>query len=148
LKLKRWLQGYDLKYALRGKYGQNPELVPDAFFVVENPQYQYPVFLEADRGTMTEERFVSKMKLYWRWSKEGRLEDNLKFTHFRVITITPNETRSENLRIASKVANSNQQGSNMFLFTSEKNYSIAKPEAIFEPIWKSPKDDIPKTIIH
>ena len=148
LKLHQWLQGYDLKSALRGLHGQNPELVPDAFFVLDTKEYKYPVFLEADRGTMTEERFVNKLKLYWRWWREERIKESLGFTSFSVITITPNETRSENLRIASKVANSNQQGSNMFLFTSDKNYSISKPEAIFDPIWKSPKDDMPKTILH
>ena len=147
LKLERWLQGYDLKYSLKGRYGENPELVPDAFFVLGHDGYEYPVFLEVDRGTMTEERFVNKLKLYWRWWREERIKDSLGFTHFRVITVTPNETRSENLRIASKEANTDKKGSNMFLFTPDKNYSIAKPEAIFEPIWKSPKDDLPKTIL-
>jgi hypothetical protein len=69
------------------------------------------------------------------------------FTNFRVITVTPNETRSENLRIASKEANTDKKRSNMFLFAADKNYSITKPETIFEPIWKSPKDDLPKTIL-
>jgi len=147
LKIERWLQGYDLKYALMGRHGQNPELVPDAFFVLGYNGYEYPVFLEVDRGTMTEERFVNKLKLYWRWWREERIKDTLGFTNFRVITVTPNETRSENLRIASKEANTDKKGSNMFLFTPDKNYSIVKPEAIFEPIWKSPKDDLPKTIL-
>lgn len=147
LKLEQWLQGYDLKYSLRDKYDRNPELVPDAFFVIGYNGYEYPVFLEVDRGTMTEERFVSKLKLYWRWWREERIKDSLGFTHFRVITVTPNETRSENLRIASKEANTDRKGSNMFLFACDKRYSIAKPEAIFEPIWKSPKDDLPKTIL-
>ena len=147
LKLERWLQGYDLKYSLKGRYGENPELVPDAFFVLGHDGYEYPVFLEVDRGTMTEERFVNKLKLYWRWWREERIKDSLGFTHFRVITVTPNETRSENLRIASKEANTDKKGSNMFLFTPDRNYSIEKPEAIFEPIWKSPKDDLAKTIL-
>jgi hypothetical protein len=147
LTLDRWLQGYDLKYSLKGRYGENPELVPDAFFVLGHDGYEYPVFLEVDRGTMTEERFVNKLKLYWRWWREERIKDSLGFTHFRVLTVTPNETRSENLRIASKEADTNKKGSNMFLFASDKNYSISKPEAIFEPIWKSPKDDLPKTIL-
>ena len=96
---------------------------------------------------MTEERFVNKLRLYWRWWKEERIKDTLGFTNFRVLTVTPNETRSENLRIASKEADTNKTGSNMFLFAADKNYSISKPEAIFEPIWKSPKDDLPKTIL-
>ncbi len=147
LTLERWLQGYDLKYSLKGRYGENPGLVPDAFFVLGHDGYEYPVFLEVDRGTMTEERFVNKLKLYWRWWREERIKDTLGFTNFRVITVTPNETRSENLRIASKEANTDKKGSNMFLFTPDKNYSIVKPEAIFEPIWKSPKDDLPKGIL-
>jgi len=147
LTLDRWLQGYDLKYSLKGRHGENPELVPDAFFVLGYNGYEYPVFLEVDRGTMTEERFVNKLKLYWRWWREERIKDTLGFTNFRVITVTPYETRSENLRIASKEANTDKKGSNMFLFAADKNYSIVKPETIFEPIWKSPKDDLPKTIL-
>ncbi len=147
VKLGQWLQGYDLKYSLKGRYGENPELVPDAFFVLKYHGYEYPVFLEVDRGTMTEERFVNKLKLYWRWRWEGRVKDTLGFESFRVLTVIPNERRSENLRIASKEANTDKKGSNMFLFTPDKNYSIGKPEAIFEPIWKSPKDDLPKTIL-
>ncbi|MCL4405275.1 replication-relaxation family protein [Patescibacteria group bacterium] len=146
VQLRRWLQGYDLKAALR-RHGRNPELVPDAFFVLHFQEYEYPVFLEADRGTMSAKRFTEKLKIYWKWWEERRIQETLNFTHFRVITITPTEARSEHLRIAAKDADRRQHGSNMFLFASEKSYSIPRPGAIFDAVWKSPKDDLQKTIL-
>ncbi|OYV26708.1 MAG: hypothetical protein B7W98_02980, partial [Parcubacteria group bacterium 20-58-5] len=51
IKLTRWTQGNDLKAALRR--GENPELVPDAFFTLDDGNGAVNCFLEADRGTMT-----------------------------------------------------------------------------------------------
>src|SRR3989344_6169665 len=76
IKLTRWVQGNDLKSALR-KHGEHPPLVADAFFVLETPTHKYPCFLEADRATMTQERFVSKLKMYWRHNREESFKDSL-----------------------------------------------------------------------
>jgi hypothetical protein len=145
-KLVRWLQGNDLKVALRG-HGANPELVPDAFFTLEDKGDLLHFFLEADRGTMPQTRFVSKLRVYWRWWSEKRCEASLGITRFRVLTITLNATRSDNLCEAAKDADARKQGSLMFLFTPETRYSIAKPSGLFEAIWKSPKDDTLHSII-
>ncbi len=58
VKLTRWVQGNDLKVLLRHR-GENPSLVPDAFFVLETAEFKHPCCLEADRATMTEERFTN-----------------------------------------------------------------------------------------
>ena len=139
-KLIRWVQGNDLKVLLQRR-GGNPPLVADAFFVLDMPEYKHPCFLEADRATENEERFTNKLRMYWRHNREKRFQDSLGVSHFRVLTITPNEKRAENLCLAAKNADDDQKGSQLYLFLSEKQYSLTKPEAILAPIWASPKGE-------
>lgn len=40
-------------------------VVPDAFFALKLPKGEYYFYLEADRSTMTNERFLKKLKAYW-----------------------------------------------------------------------------------
>jgi hypothetical protein len=147
VKLIRWTQGNDLKTLLRHR-GENPELVPDAFFILDTSEFKYPCFLEADRGTMTEERFVNKLRLYWRHYREERFNKTLGISHFRVLTITPNEKRAENLCRAAKEADDRKQGSGMFLFMSETAYGTTRPDAILQAAWKCPKFETMQGIIH
>jgi hypothetical protein len=122
VKLTRWVQGNDLKVLLQRR-GGNPPLVADAFFVLETNEFKHPCFLEADRATMPEERFVSKLRMYWRHNREKRFQESLGISHFRVLTITPNERRAENLCRAAKEADDDRKGSSMYLFASETQYS-------------------------
>src|SRR3989344_960717 len=146
IKLTRWIQGNDLKSALR-KHGEHPPLVADAFFVLETPTHKYPCFLEADRATMTQERFVSKLKMYWRHNREESFKDSLGVSHFRVLTIAPHEKRAENLCRAAKDADDRREGSLMYLFLSETRYNVETPEALLKAVWQSPKNDEPQAIV-
>ena len=146
IKLTRWIQGNDLKSALKGN-GEHPPLVADAFFVLETPTHKYPCFLEADRATMTQERFVSKLKMYWRHNREESFKDSLGVSHFRVLTIAPHEKRAENLCRAAKDADDRREGSLMYLFLSETRYNVETPEALLKAVWQSPKDDEPHSIV-
>jgi hypothetical protein len=146
-KLTRFTQGYDLKEMLRPVHGENPSLVPDAFFTLEEKGDVINFFVEADRGTMTTEKFVNKLKTYWSWRSDERLKEKLRLSRFRVLTLTPSEGRNESLRNAGKGGDPRGEGSLMFLFTSEKQYSLSSPDMILKPIWKSPKDDAPHTIL-
>jgi hypothetical protein len=140
VKLTRWVQGNDLKVLLQRR-GENPPLVADAFFVLETSEYKYPCFLEADRATMTEERFTNKLRMYWRHNREKRFQESLGVSYFRVLTIAPNKTRAKNLCLAAKDADDKREGSLMYLFLSEAQYSLTKPEAILSMIWTSPKGE-------
>jgi len=146
IKLTRWLQGDDLKQALK-RSGEHPPLVADAYFVLETATHSYPCFLEADRATMTEERYTNKLRMYWKQSREESFAKSLGIKFFRVLTITPNERRAENLRLAAKGADDRKEGSRLFLFLTETRYSEEKPDAILGNEWKSPKDDEPCAII-
>ena len=147
VKITRWSQGYDLKEILRHVHGENPSLVPDAFFTLEDKDDVINFFLEADRGTMTAERFVNKLKTYWSWRSDERLKKKLRLARFRVLTVAPSERRSDSLRNAGKGGDPRGEGSLMFLFTSETRYNMATPKTILQTIWKSPKDDILHSIL-
>jgi hypothetical protein len=147
VKITRFTQGYDLKDMLRDVHGENPSLVPDAFFTIEDKDDVINFFLEADRGTMTAERFVNKLKIYWSWRDDERLKNKLRLSRFRVLTIAPSERRSDSLRNAGKGGDPRGDGSLMFLFTPETKYRLSEPKKILEPIWKSPKDETPHTIL-
>ena len=97
---------------------------------------------------MTQERFVSKLRLYWRHYREERFNKSLGIAHFRVLTITPNITRSDNLCRAAKDADDRKQGSGMYLFLSEAAYGTARPDAILQAAWKCPKFEAMQGIIH
>src|SRR3989338_7592912 len=147
VKITRWSQGYDLKEILRHVHGENPSLVPDAFFTLEDKDDVINFFLEADRGTMTAERFVNKLKTYWSWRSDERLKKKLRLARFRVLTVAPSERRSDSLRNAGKGGGPRGGGSLMFLFASETRYNTTTPKAILQTIWKSPKDDTPHSIL-
>jgi len=116
-------------------------IVPDGFFAIEDPQDEMYFFSEADQGTMTNTRFLKKMKAYWHWGmKEKGHTKRFGIKTFRVLTITKTEQRKNNLRQITKQADNRKTGSLMFWFTSEENYSIQKPESILKPIWQTPKD--------
>ena len=134
---------------LRDVHGENPSysLVPDAFFTLEDKDDVINFFLEADRGTMTAERFVNKLKTYWSWRSDERLKKKLRLARFRVLTVAPSERRSDSLRNAGKGGDPRGEGSLMFLFTSETRFSLSEPEKVLKQIWKSPKDETPHTIL-
>lgn len=128
----------------RGPHRKIP-IVPDGFFGIKDTRPEKPTahfFLEADRSTMANDIFFRKMWAYWRWNKrEKGHTKKFGIKAFRVLTITKSEQRKQNLRKITKGADYRQEGSYMFWFTSEKNYSIQEPESILAPIWQTPVDD-------
>ena len=146
-KILRWSQGQELKEMLRKVLGENPALVPDAFFTILHDGDEINFFLEADRGTMDTARFVNKLKIYWSWKSNDRLKEKLRLSRFRVLTLTPSKGRSDSLRNAGKSGDPAGTGSLMFLFAPETEYSLATAKKILEPVWKSPKDETPHSIL-
>lgn len=116
-------------------------LIPDGFFALEDAGDELYFFLEADRSTMTNDRFLTKMKAYWRYWREGKHQTQLGIKDFRVLTVTKSEARKENLRKITKEADDRKIGSAMFLFASEEQFTPEEPATLLQPIWQSPKDD-------
>ena len=117
--------------------GQHVPVIPDAYFVLEDADgHAAHFYLEADRGTMTQKRFLRKLQAYWRFR---RIDSELRFPRsFRVITIAPSEARTKNLIVTAKDADSKRTGSPMFYFAAEDTYTLQHPEAMLDYIWRSP----------
>ncbi|RPJ74773.1 MAG: hypothetical protein EHM20_10045, partial [Alphaproteobacteria bacterium] len=116
-------------------------IIPDGFFQIEDPEGKMRFFLEADRSTMTNARFLNKMKAYWLWWKQGG-QKSMGIENFRVLSITKTKNRMENLIEVSKRVDDNYKSSYMFWFTSIDNYQLSQPENILEDIWLTSKDNI------
>ena len=131
---------------IRHSQGRSREIpiLPDGFFGIKDtkPKPHIYFFLEADQSTMTNGRFLNKMRAYWNWGmhQKGHTK-KFGIPGFRVLTITKTEQRKENLRSVTKNADDSQTGSFMFWFTSEQKYGIQKPETILGSIWQTPQDD-------
>lgn len=130
-----------VKIELPGGREEQRRIVPDAFFALEDSQYEHFFYLEADRSTMTNDRFMKKLKAYWTWWKQGGSQKKHKIEGFRVLTVTRSEQRRDNLREVAKQASPGKTGSGMFWFACEKDYSIDNPESILGEIWLTSKDN-------
>jgi len=100
------------------------------------------VFLEADRGTMTTKRFLTKMRGYWHYWDSGRARERYGMKHFVVLTATRTEERARNLRASTmRLDSSVYHGVRMFLFGSMELFTLDCPERIFEAVWQSAGDN-------
>jgi len=141
----QWLNdgGLEIKrevyFVKEGKQRRLP-IVPDGFFQIEDPGGKMYFFLEADRSTMTNNRFLNKMRAYWLWWRQGKSKESGIET-FRVLTITRTEQRKENLRRITKYADERQAGSRMFWFTDSGSYQLSKPDTVLGDIWQTSKDN-------
>lgn len=143
-----WKQGNDLKeiiYAKEGGKRVRYSVVPDAFFGIHDHR-QAPgrqdayFFLECDRSTMTNDRYLKKMRGYWHYGRQKKHEERYDISSFRVLTLTLTEQRENNLVRVTKKADDRQVGSPMFWFTNEKKIDLEHPASILAPIWQTPKD--------
>lgn len=82
----------------------NPDLPvrPDEFFTLRFPWLpdggnRAHFFLEADRSTMSRDRFWQKLMAYCRWSATGGPTAALGIKSFRVLTVTRSDARRGNL---------------------------------------------------
>ena len=144
LALVRWqIPETPLSRMIVGRY--RVAVIPDAYFALERADGQRAhFFLEADRGTMTQARFLRKLQAYWRLrgsNSVGMPEA------FRVLTITQSRQRTENLRMAAKKADPKGKGSRMFCFATEDVYDLQHPEAILERIWRTPVESEPHSLL-
>lgn len=127
--------------------GKRLPIAPDAFFTIEAKDYFMHFFFEADRSTMAADRMLNKFKGYWNWRLEGGQKRKLDIANFRVLTVCISEERAENLRQIAKKADVNQTGSEMFWFACEKAYNLENSEKVLEPIWKTPKNENPHSLL-
>jgi DNA-binding MarR family transcriptional regulator len=122
-------------------------VVPDAYFLLENAEGNSAhFFLEADRGTMSQARFLSKLQSYWQLGTRGRPTGLPRA--FRVLTITQSKQRMHNLILTAMNADPRRTGSHMFCFAAEPDYSLEDPAALFRAIWRTPADPFVFSILN
>jgi hypothetical protein len=132
VKLTAWKQGKQLRDSLIKYQIKNNTIIPDGYFVIKNGNEEVHYFLEADRGTMTLTRFYDKIRRYRIFFSKNR---NGLPSRFIVLTITPNQKRTENLRTIVINGDSEKRGSERFWFTDEGNYNVNEPVKIIKLIF-------------
>jgi len=126
---------------------------PDGFFGLQFPELpdgrnRAFFFLEADRSTMTRERFVKKLLGYWEWFRLGGHTRKHNIRAFRVLTVTKSEERMESLLQAAGDVRQLREGLRLFWFTSEKRLAPERPVPIFGSIWEIPNQSgAPRSIL-
>lgn len=147
--LERWLGDGVIRDSVVVEHETSTEripIAPDAFFTVKllnepDGRNRVHVFLEADRGTMTAKRFLTKLRGYWHWWRAGR-QERLGIKNFQVLTVARTTERTAGLcEVAGELDAPRHRGLRMFLFGSEETYVDRKSFWILSDAWRTPADD-------
>jgi hypothetical protein len=109
-------------------------IVPDSYFIIELPGENVATFfLELDRGTMTLQRFKTKVMAYVAYYKSGGYERRFGYKGFRVLTVvdTISPNRVENLMQQTATVNGIGQ---RFWFAHLP--SLTPDNILTQPIWQ------------
>ena len=143
LQLVAWREGRELvdTVTVPDQHGMKQLPVrPDAFFTLEDSRRppganRAHFFLEADRSTMAQSRFVEKIQAYWHYLEQGLHEKKYGIKNFRVLTVTMTDQRAANLS-ALAVSILPERARKYYLFTSRENVS---PQSVFGVVYYSPR---------
>lgn len=138
--------------------GRKMTIAPDAFFVLQKDGGKaIPFFLEADRSTMDQPTFVSKLSSYYTYYRNIREEldsqkgqGNVKVTNrfnikgFRVLTVIEHDRDWQKARNRNRLNHlidagykaTEGKGWKGFWYTSKGNFDLNSPESILKPIWQ------------
>ncbi len=128
-------------------YPVKSTVIPDGFFALRTGDTMKYLFVEADRSTMTNGRYLAKLKAYFQyWMTKVRNHQHPVMDSFRVLTITLSEARKENLRTIAREVDPKGRGLNLFLFVCEQDYHD-EPSQVLAPIWQTPGDESVRSIL-
>jgi hypothetical protein len=124
-------------------FGMVPDKVLGLYFPQDQPgRNRAFFFLEADRSTMPiksadmfRTSFYKKMLGYWHSWQQGLFEKTFPFKSARVLTITKSQERIQSMVAIGKELDPKGKGLRMFLFATEKQFSLKTPEAILDQTW-------------
>jgi hypothetical protein len=116
---------------------------PDGFWGLQFPtlpegRNRAFFFLEADRSTMTRERFLEKLRGYAGWFEQGGHTRKLGIRSFRVLTVTKSEPRMGGLLTAARETEDLRPALRLFWFASETRFTAPSTSYIFDPVWETP----------
>ena len=118
---------------------------PDALFVLKVGDKRIHYFFEADRSTMSNARYLTKLRSYFAfYATYVRGEKKAGITQMRVLSVTISEARKDNLReTAQKVST---EAKDLFWFACERTYR-EEPTQVLSPIWQTLKDDTVRSLM-
>jgi protein involved in plasmid replication-relaxation len=128
---------------LRTRDGTRTQVVegtvkPDSLFLLTHSAKGIHYFPEADRSTMSNARYLAKLKSYYAFWATYVRDGRSPIKQMRVLTITRSEERKQNLR---KIANQiSPEAKNLFWFICEKAY-LGNPQQVFAPTWQTLEDN-------
>ena len=122
-------------------------VIPDGYFALTFGDKTAYFFLEADRSTMSNVRYLAKLKAYYHfWYTQIRPGKHPSgMTRFRVLTVTLSEERKDNLRETAREIGAEGKAPNLFWFACERSYRD-EPEKVISPIWQTLQDDTLKSL--
>lgn len=138
LSLELWMTAAD--WPLRGgAYDRKPNrelkiiFRPDGYFRYIQNNKLFSCFLEVDRSTMSNNRFLKKIALYIKYAQAGFHQQKFGLKFFRVLIVTKTKERMRNLKaITSKATNK------IFWFATFEDLSS---ENILGASWERPGTD-------
>lgn len=132
-------------------------IAPDAFFVVQRSDGKAaPFFLEADRTTMDQKRFITKLAKYYAYyrqirkeldmqkgSKSPTLSNRFGVRGFRVLTVVERDSPWQQSRNADRLQHLTEaafkatagKGWRGFWFVSKTAFDIKNPKSVLNAIW-------------
>ena len=139
--ITEWIDEHDLKKAhtrdqelvhVEGARGikQRVAVVPDGYFVLQAGNRRAHVFLEVDRATITNKRWMQRVRAYDAYYRSGRYETRYQTRSLRVLTVTTGEERLANLKKATEKAG----GGMMYRFTTFNR--VTAEDILTKPIWR------------
>ncbi|MGE3703286.1 MAG: replication-relaxation family protein [Hyphomicrobiaceae bacterium] len=123
---------------LKLKATTNLVVVPDrlfSIFISANERHNHP--LEIDRGKMRHKKFKEKLTAYFCAWLFGRHTEQWGFERYRVLIVTPSETRIANM-LDEQHAITEGRASQMFLYTTP---ALLQEHGPLGPAWKSAESD-------
>lgn len=146
--LLKWLGENELKadydyVTLRSSAGRlrRVSVIPDSYFVLETPKGIAHCFLELDRGTMTTQRFKTKIQAYQVYYASGAYERRFGTKSLRVLTVTTSEGRATNLYRVTEEA----QGKQRYWFTTLNQ--VTPGSVLTESIWRVATNPVPQSLV-
>jgi hypothetical protein len=116
---------------------------PDSLFLLTYSAKGIHYFPEADRSTMSNARYLAKLKNYYAFWVTYVRDGTSPIKQMRVLTITRSEERKQNLRkIADQIS---PEAKNLFWFICEKTY-LGNPQQVFADTWQTLEGDTRKRL--
>lgn len=145
-----WREGRELldtiEVALPEEYATVP-VAPDGFFGLRDAKGRLYFFVEADRGTMSLKRFTLKLKAYAAYWRAEKHKEKFGVQKFRVLTVTSSRTRCKNLVQAAAAAEDVRELGVRFLFATEQDLLLSRPESVLNKIWTVPGQEAPCALL-